>query len=59
MLLGRSYTLCVRLYLMVSKLPVFILSLFIEAFSVYFHTSLIFSLTLCIYMFFREFWWGG
>ena len=39
-LLGRSYTLCVRLYLMVSKLPVFILSLFIEAFSDSFHALL-------------------
>ena len=33
MFLVRSYTLCVRLDLMVPKLPVFILSLFIEAFS--------------------------
>ena len=59
MLLGRSCNLCVRLYLMVSKLPVFILSLFIEAFSVYFHASLIFSLTLCNYTFFRENCGGG
>ena len=40
MLLGRSCTLFVRLYLMVSKLPVFILSLFIEEFSDSFHALL-------------------
>ena len=44
MLLGRSYTLCVRLYLLVSMLPVFILSLFIEAFSDSFH-ALLFLIT--------------
>ena len=44
MLLVRSYTLCVRLDLMISKLPVFILSLFIEAFSDSFH-ALLFYIT--------------
>ena len=43
MLLVRSYTLCVRLDLMVSKLPVFILSPFIEAFSVSFHALLFYT----------------
>ena len=43
MLLGRSFTLCVRLDLMVSKLPVFILPLFIETFSDCFHALLLYT----------------
>ena len=44
MLLVCSYTLCVRLDLMVSKLPMFILSLFIETFGDCFH-AIVFSQT--------------
>ena len=42
-LLGRSFTLCIRLDLMVSKLPVFLLPLFIGAFSDCFHALLLYT----------------
>ena len=42
-LLCRSYTLCIRLDLMVLKLPVFILPLFIETFSDCFHANMIYK----------------
>ena len=40
---GPLFTLCVRLAVMVSKLPVFILPLFIEAFSDCFHALLLYT----------------
>ena len=48
MLLWRSCTLCVHLFHMVSKLLVFIMSLFIEPFSDCFY-ALIFYLMYCNY----------